>query len=195
MQGPPAPIQSPRHRVRASPYRDVVSYSDGYPRTQHADPAGWLHYVWLDPSVPYVVLLWVQLLVNVLVVCATCYVAWHLCAAIAGDIARKRDLFVARAVHEIAQCSREYSQNCAAALPALARVCSEWRSCMGRNPHEVGLAMVSASVVGEVLNEFFLGLSWKTLFGMSILLAQVVLLNIVMAAYRRAPTQALAKTH
>ena len=47
--------------------------------------------------------------------------------------------------------------------PAMVSQCSNWETCMNRDPTTIGRARVSAELIAEVINGFVEPISWKTL--------------------------------
>jgi Di-sulfide bridge nucleocytoplasmic transport domain len=74
-------------------------------------------------------------------------------------------------VQEIAMCSLQYKNNLCASnpIPAMAKQCSAWETCMQRDPTVVGRAKVGAELIAEIVNSFVEPISWKTLVMIPIL--------------------------
>lgn len=80
-----------------------------------------------------------------------------------GEQLRYRDLDI---VQDIAICSSQFKTNhCQTKYmaPAMAQQCSNWETCMNRDPTTIGRAKVSAELIAEVINGFVEPISWKAL--------------------------------
>ena len=69
-------------------------------------------------------------------------------------------------IQEISMCAVQYNDNrCAQPdpIPAMIQQCSNWETCMNRDPALVGRAKVGAELIAEVVNGFVEPISWKTL--------------------------------
>ncbi|KAK4701837.1 hypothetical protein P7C70_g4389, partial [Phenoliferia sp. Uapishka_3] len=97
---------------------------------------------------------------------------------------------------EILQCAKAYVDNrCApqTRMPALARQCSGWEECMGRDPNLVGRTRVVAETLAEVVNGFVDVISFKTmLFVMAILSLTIYGSSVALSALPVRPTPTAA---
>ena len=69
-------------------------------------------------------------------------------------------------IQEISMCAMQYSDNRCAhpdPIPAMIQQCSNWETCMNRDPAIIGRAKVGAELIAEVVNGFVEPISWKTL--------------------------------
>lgn len=144
-----------------------------------------------DPSVPYVLLLYLQLLVNLLLVSVVLYLCYLLISTVRADINHKVELYTTDALQEISRCSREFYRNkCSTEngnkrAPALEQTCTNWEKCMNRDPQLIGKSKITAETFGEILNGFLAPLSWKSLFLANIVLfGSFVVTNMAFGSYR-----------
>lgn len=166
---------SPTRRVLFSPTAEVMRFAEDsctedliqeethYRQTSHSSELGW-HRVLSDPAVPYMLLLYLQLLLNILLVAVLVYVGWSFISSVRRDIGHKVDMYTLDAVHEILRCLREYYRNkCGLDVraPALELLCIQWEKCMNRDPQQLGRAQISAETLADVVNGFVRPLSWK----------------------------------
>lgn len=196
-----------RQRVLFSPTKEVVSYfaetrkefrvdvtklnddEDDPTDTKDNQPAKtqW----WNDPSVPYVLLLYLQLLCNVLLVLMVVYVVYVMVFNIRADVRRKIEIYTSDAIQEISKCSRDYYRNKCSTdgnirAPALEGVCTTWEKCMNRDPQQIGRSKITAETFAEIINGFFRPISWRSLFMSSFLLvASFFVTNFAFGSYRR----------
>lgn len=82
---------------------------------------------------------------------------------------------------EISLCSRQYVENkCNPEyrVPAMEKVCTEWETCMSRDPSTTSRSSLHAETIAEILNGFFGAISTKTyIFMISGSVLIVVLFN------------------
>lgn len=197
-----------RQRVLFSPTKEVVSYFaesrkefrvdltnldedvDGAICSNDRQPKTWL---WTDPSVPYVLLLYLQLLCNVLLVLLVVYVLYVMVVNIRADVRHKIEIYTSDAIQEISKCSRNYYRNKCSTdgnkrAPALEEVCTTWEKCMNRDPQQIGRSKITAETFADIVNGFFRPISWKSLFMSSLLLvASFVVTNFAFGSYRKVP--------
>lgn len=198
-----------RQRVLFSPTKEVVSYfaesrkefrvdltkldedvdSPIYPNDKQRKT--WL---WTDPSAPYVLLLYLQLLCNVLLVLLVVYVVYVMVINIRADVRHKIEIYTSDAIQEISKCSRNYYRNKCSTNgnkrpPALEEVCTTWEKCMNRDPQQIGRSKITAETFADIVNGFFRPISWKSLFMSSFLLmASFLATNFAFGSYRKAST-------
>ena len=77
-------------------------------------------------------------------------------------------------------CATLYKNNlCATSpIPAMVQQCSNWESCMNRDPVVVGRAKVGAELIAEVINGFVEPISWKTLVRKPFLICRWYIINL-----------------
>lgn len=146
----------------------------------------------LDPLVPYVLSLYLQLLLNVVLVGVVFYLGYVFLATIRQDIQARLEIHTMDALHEISLCSREFYRNkCsvengAKRPPALERPCTMWAKCMNRDPQLIGKSKVLAETIADIVNAFFQPISWKSLVFIVVLLTGLFsFTNYAFAAFRR----------
>lgn len=162
-------------RVLFSPTTEVMQFAEdsctedlAQEQTQYLHTSTGTVLVWRralsDPTIPYMLLLYLQLLLNLLLVAVLVYVGWSFVSNVRRDISHKVAMYTLDAVHEILRCLREYYRNkCEAAVraPALEQACTQWEKCMNRDPQQLGRAQISAETLADVVNGFVGPLSWK----------------------------------
>lgn len=118
-----------------------------------------------DPSVPYTLSLYLQLLLNFLLSCIFIYFFYILVSTIRHDVDKKVEEYSSEILAEMAECSKQYLRNnCMPGRrpPALEKTCVLWEHCMNRDPTIVGRARVSAETFSEIINSFIKPLTFKT---------------------------------
>lgn len=152
-------------RVLFSPTTEVVCFaSDTEAEETHEQEQSLWQRILADPAVPYVLLLYLQLFLNVVIVAALLYLGYTFVRTVRRDIAHRVDMYTLDAVHEILRCLREYYRNRCnghARAPALEHSCTQWEKCMNRDPQQLGRARVTAETLADVVNGFVRPLSWK----------------------------------
>lgn len=123
-----------------------------------------------DPWKPYVLQLYLQLTVNVVLVAVAAYLGYLIVSTLRADIHNQVEQCVSDALHEISQCSKEYYRNKChndgshKRAPLLEDACTNWERCMNRDPQLMAKSRVTAEMLAEILNAFLHRLSWKSLF-------------------------------
>ena len=141
-----------------------------------------------DPSVPYTLSLYLQLLLNFFLSCIFIYFFYILVTTIRHDVDKKVDEYSAEILAEMAECSKQYLRNnCMPGrrVPALENTCISWERCMNRDPTVVGRARVSAETFSEIINSFIKPLTLKTwtVIG-GLMVASFVFSNAAFAVFR-----------
>jgi hypothetical protein len=109
---------------------------------------------------------WVHLGFNIGVGATCAYVVWVFYTTIQSDVNAKVAMLSLRIVEEITRCQQDYTANMcdpSTRVPGMVAQCRQWEECLSRDPLKVARAKFSAQTLGEVLNEFFDTLSWKTI--------------------------------
>lgn len=142
----------------------------------------------LDPMVPYTLALYLQLLVNIIIVSMVLYFIYIFIRTIQADINHKLDLHTIDALHEIAQCSNQYIRNrCHSPnrAPAIERECLLLEKCRNRDVSKLAKSKITAETFADILNGFLNGISWKSLLLINGLIwGGLVVLNVVFGSYR-----------
>ncbi|VEU21254.1 DEKNAAC102153 [Brettanomyces naardenensis] len=141
-----------------------------------------------DPQCVTNLTLIIQILLNALVF-ATFIVVIFLCfLSVKRDVDRKVQTYMNDLVHQINGCRRDYLRNnCAPEMrvPALENSCNEWDNCMSQDPESVITSVAYFEIMAECMNAFFHNLSFRTLFGLAVLLFfSVVLPNLLFNKFR-----------
>lgn len=122
--------------------------------------------LWLAPSTPLVLLLYLQLALNLAIVSLLAYLVYVFVTTIRLDIAYTVLESEAAVVREMAVCAREYARNeCDPAIrvPALEQRCLAWERCMHQDPKAVGRSRVGAQTLGGVVEGLVEPISWRTI--------------------------------
>lgn len=185
------------NRVCFSPTKEIVSFNNDEDATytvnvdrmddgHSGDKRG---FSLADPRIPYMVLLYAQLLFNLLLMGIVAYVMVVFVLTLRGDIKRKIEVFTMDAIKEISRCSRDYYKNKCLVherAPALEDQCIQWEKCMNRDPQSIGRSKITAHTFGEIVNSFLQPISWKALFLCNILVfGAFFLVNFVFRSYRQ----------
>lgn len=141
-----------------------------------------------DPSVPYTLSLYLQLLLNFFLSCIFIYFFYILVTTIRHDVDKKVEEYSSEILAEMAECSKQYLRNnCMPGrrVPALENTCISWERCMNRDPTVVGRARVSAETFSEIINSFIKPLTLKTwaVIG-GLMVASFVFSNAAFAMFR-----------
>ncbi|KAK6465802.1 Di-sulfide bridge nucleocytoplasmic transport domain-containing protein [Scheffersomyces coipomensis] len=146
-----------------------------------------------DANIPYVLSLYLQLLVNLLLISIVLYLIYIFITTIKEDINQKLSIYISDAIEEISLCSREYYSNkCSIEdgnkrVPALEPYCTEWSKCMNRDPQLIGKSKLTAETFADIINGFVKPLSWKSLFVITLLLfGSLIITNVAFGTYRSA---------
>ncbi|CCA73287.1 hypothetical protein PIIN_07242 [Serendipita indica DSM 11827] len=140
-------------------------------------------------EVPYLLLGYVQFLFNLSLVLVFLYVIVFCILTVQRDVEHRMTEYRAELAEAIATCAQLYEINkcfpLSQRVPAIAKQCSEWETCMQRDPLGLGRSRVVAETIGEVINSFVEPISWKTLiFGLVSLGFLITLTNILLSTYR-----------
>lgn len=142
----------------------------------------------IDPQLPYILSLYLQLIFNVLIVSILLYFVYSFISTVKADVENKVDSYAADIIQEIALCSREYLRNnCQPGkrVIALEAACSQWEKCMNQDPTTVGRAKIGAETFAEIINGFIKPISWKSMtFLFLITVGSLVLTNAAFGTYR-----------
>lgn len=144
-----------------------------------------------DPNTPYILSLYLQLLLNFFVVAIALYLAYTFISTVKQDVNIKTENYITDALQEISLCSREYYRNKCdpesgkTRAPALEKACTMWSKCMNRDPTLVGRSKLSAETFADIVNGFVKPISWKALIFIGILfIGTLTIGNISFKQYR-----------
>lgn len=144
-----------------------------------------------NPNTPYILSLYLQLLLNFFVVSIALYLAYSFIKTVKADVNIKTENYISDALQEISLCSREYYRNKCdpeggkVRAPALEKACTMWSKCMNRDPTLVGRSKLSAETFADIVNGFVKPISWKALVFISILfIGTLTVGNISFKQYR-----------
>lgn len=142
----------------------------------------------LNPQLPYILSLYLQLFFNVVIVSVILYFVYVFISTVKADVENKVDSYASEIIQEIAVCTREYHRN--HCLPgqrvvALESACSNWERCMNRDPTGLGRAKIGAETFAEIINGFIKPISWKTIIFLSfVTVGSLILTNAAFGSYR-----------
>lgn len=144
-----------------------------------------------DPTIPYVLSLYLQLFFNLLLIGVILYFLLVFIRTIKADISYKLETYTSDAMQEISLCSREYYRNkCSIEdgqkrVPALEKACTMWSKCMNRDPQLIGKSKITAETFADIVNGFVKPISWKSLFFMNFMIfGSLFVTNIAFGSYR-----------
>ncbi|KAG7665749.1 uncharacterized protein J8A68_000769 [[Candida] subhashii] len=141
-----------------------------------------------DPMIPYTLALYLQLLVNIIIVSIILYLIYIFMKTIQSDINHKLELHTMEAIHEISQCSTQYIRNRCnqqERVPAIEKECLILEKCQNRDPGQLAKSKITAETFAEIINGFLNGISWKSLLLTNGLIwGGLVVSNVVFGNYR-----------
>ncbi|KAF8641207.1 hypothetical protein AX17_000841 [Amanita inopinata Kibby_2008] len=140
-----------------------------------------------QPDTPYVLLGYLQFFFNLSLILLFLYLVVQFILTVQRDVEHRISEYSMEIVQEIAMCALQYRNNLCSTnpIPAMAQQCSNWETCMNRDPAVVGRAKVGAELIAEVVNGFVEPISWKTLiFVLSSLSFLTVFINTLLSLYR-----------
>lgn len=127
----------------------------------------------------YMLSLYLQLAVNLVVLAYALHLVWSVVAAIKKDVTHKLSRHANNLLVEIALCERSYRENHCSPdeiVPALEQMCAYWEQCMRQDPTRGGnVSSLGAQTIGMVLTSLVEPLSFKALavFAGAVLLVYV----------------------
>jgi len=134
--------------------------------TQSNAVASIFSFIERHPALPHILSYYAQLLLNFFLVFSAIYILYSIWCAIITDVDIEAKKAAAETMAEIAVCAQNYRENrCerATRVPAMETVCSNWESCMQRDPKKVARASVSAKTFAMIFNSFVEPISYKTM--------------------------------
>ncbi|KAK6204672.1 Di-sulfide bridge nucleocytoplasmic transport domain-containing protein [Scheffersomyces amazonensis] len=144
-----------------------------------------------DPHIPYVLSMYLQLFINLILVSIVIYIVYIFITTIKSDVNQRLEEYVSDALHDISLCSREYYRNkCSTEdgnrrVPALEVSCTKWSKCMNRDPQLIGRSKLTAETFADIINGFVGTISWKSIVVLStILFGSLFITNIAFNNYR-----------
>lgn len=198
---------SPSHRLGSSlaVSRDVRSTSHLHitqeevkPRRQDEQGTGGLDPPrlppingWTDPRLPYLVSLWLQLFVNIVIVAVAIGSAYYFVRGVASDVKHKRAQQIASLFQHKLTCGAHYERNLCGTLqmpPVLEQKCQKWKRGMDSDPYAevVGFSATLALTLADIINHFVRPLLWKAIVVVPLLaITVIVVLNVSFNQYRR----------
>ncbi|CUM64269.1 uncharacterized protein PRCAT00001866001 [Priceomyces carsonii] len=148
-----------------------------------------------DPKVPYILSLYLQLFLNLLMVSAILYFLFLFTKTIRSDINQKIEIYTTDAMQEINLCSRHFFRNkCSTEngnkrVPALEGACTSWSKCMNRDPQLIGKSMVTAETFADIINGFLKPITWKSLaLFVSFVFGTILTTKLAYSSYRTDPS-------
>lgn len=121
----------------------------------------------LNPHTPYILSLYFQLVVNIILWSFMIYFIYLAITTIRSDINLKVDEFTIKVLDEIAKCSKEFSRN-KCHLPDRPSImdeeCDQLERCQNQDPTKIARLKVTIELIAEIINAFVNRLSYKSLF-------------------------------
>lgn len=115
----------------------------------------------------YLLSLYLQLAVNLVVLAYALHLVWTVVGAIRKDVTHKLSRHANNLLVEIALCERSYRENHCSPdeiVPALEQMCAYWEQCMLQDPARGGnVSSLGAQTIGMVLTSLVEPLSFKAL--------------------------------
>lgn len=115
----------------------------------------------------YLLSLYLQLAVNLVVLAYALHLVWSVVGAIRRDVTHKLSRHANNLLVEIALCERSYRENHCSPdeiVPALEQMCAYWEQCMLQDPARGGnVSSLGAQTIGMVLTSLVEPLSFKAL--------------------------------
>ncbi|KAH7138996.1 Di-sulfide bridge nucleocytoplasmic transport domain-containing protein [Dendryphion nanum] len=135
--------------------------------------ASFFHWVEAHPDLPSVLSFYFQFFVNGVLGTVFLWFIWAIYKSILADIQLESQKYITEIMGEIATCSHHYTANRCdreTRAPALETVCSNWETCMNRDPRKVARAAVGAKTFAQIFNAFVENLSYKTMIFTALLI-------------------------
>jgi hypothetical protein len=163
--------KSKRGRKKGSKNSKNTSKENGDSKDEHKAAqsntvASIFSFIERHPALPHILSYYAQLLLNFFLVFSAIYILYSIWCAIITDVDIEAKKAAAETMAEIAVCAQNYRENrCerATRVPAMETVCSNWESCMQRDPKKVARASVSAKTFAMIFNSFVEPISYKTM--------------------------------
>ncbi|KAJ1518015.1 hypothetical protein HMI55_003920 [Coelomomyces lativittatus] len=115
---------------------------------------------------PHLIMSYLQVIWNVAWICFIIFIIYQVYSSIQSDLFIKANEYANELRSQVAQCTREYHANrcdMKTRLPAMQQRCTQWESCMQKNPTQIGVLKIGVLTLAEVLDEFVEKLSIKTM--------------------------------
>lgn len=142
-----------------------------------------------NEKIPYMLMTYLQLLVNVIVFGYGSYILTSMVKLIKQDIQHKLLAHANDIMVDIVSCERQYHENqCSpdTIVPALERQCNYWLKCMNQDPFNGGgkQASISAQTIGMILNSLVEPLGLKFWFLCFLLVVGLFSSNFLFGYFR-----------
>ncbi|KAK6459667.1 Di-sulfide bridge nucleocytoplasmic transport domain-containing protein [Scheffersomyces xylosifermentans] len=144
-----------------------------------------------DPTIPYVLSLYLQLFFNLLIISIVLYFVFIFVRTIKADINHKLEVYITDTMQEITMCTNEYFRNkCSnengnVRAPALEGKCTNWSKCMNRDPRLIGKSKITAETFADIVNGFIRPISWKSLIFINLIIfGSILFMNVAFGSYR-----------
>lgn len=140
-----------------------------------------------NPMIPYVISLYLQLVINVLVLLLVVYYGYKLVLNIQRDIKIKEQQYIMDIIDEVSRCTQDFYRNKCAdnPPPAIRDACSELNLCMNQDPRQVSRSMITAATFADIVNGFFSAITWKALiFSTFGVVGFLAMSNTILGRYR-----------
>lgn len=141
----------------------------------------------LNPMVPYIISLYLQLLINFIVLSLILFFGYKFISNIKADMRQREETYIAETIYEISICTQEYFKNkCAERpVPAIQKACNELFKCMNQDPNAIVKTKITAETIANIINSFIKPISWKSIFFINLLLfGSLIVSNVVLGGYR-----------
>ncbi|RKP17256.1 hypothetical protein ROZALSC1DRAFT_30916, partial [Rozella allomycis CSF55] len=165
-------FQSPRSSDNGRKKRKLstINFSslkiDEEKKPQNMSRFGWILDTLNHRHLPYIIIGYLQVLLNSTLVGVIMYLIYLFISAIQRDVEIKVNEYLVEIMNEIASCSKNYVENKCDPMnrvPAMEKSCVIWETCMNRDPAVIGRAKVSAETFAEIINSFVEPISYKTM--------------------------------
>lgn len=144
-----------------------------------------------DPTIPYILSLYLQLFLNLVLVSIVLYFLFIFIRTIRSDIHHKLEIYTQKAVQKVRECGKQYYQyKCAVSegetiAPAIQETCSYLETCMNSDPSLLGKSKITAETFADIVNGFVRPISWKALIFLILLVfGSLFITNIAFGSYR-----------
>ncbi len=142
----------------------------------------------LDPSTPYVLSLYLQLIFNAILVSLIAFLIFTCVTTIRSDINRKTESHTAALLEEISRCTREYHRNrCLPEqrAPMLEQACTKWARCMNMDPQSLARSKITAETLADAINGFVRPILWKAIVFVNVMIwGSLAFTNVAFGRYR-----------
>ncbi|KAF2191010.1 hypothetical protein K469DRAFT_719972 [Zopfia rhizophila CBS 207.26] len=131
-----------------------------------ANLGSFFSYIESHPYLPSILSFYLQLLLNCFLVFGAIYILYCFWHSVTDEVNIQAQKKMVEIMAEIATCAKNYRENKCdpkMRIPAMENLCSNWESCMQRDPKKVARASVTAKTFAMIFNSFVEEFSYKSM--------------------------------